>query len=104
MTRRRLRLVLSALGIALLAATTAVGEEIRATPPGTAEKKAAAAEPVRPRLAAWRDGARPPREVPPAAIVRAAKRDDVRGTARQKAAARAVRPEPVEIIWHAPGS
>ncbi len=69
-----------------------------------------AATPVPAKASAWHAGARPPSDVPPTAIVRAAERTEKEekeaGAARRKAEARTAEnpPPPVEIIWHAPGS
>jgi hypothetical protein len=105
-TRRRLRLLLPAAGLFALVATAA-GEPPAvetAPPPRPAAEKAAPADGARPRLATWRESARPPAEVPPTALVRAAKRKGTPGAARTRGGPQAARPEPVEIIWHAPGS
>lgn len=99
---RRL-LVLSALALAAVASATAGAPAAgpSAAAPGHAPVDVARAKP---RLVTWREAARPPAEVPPTAIVRAAKRDKVGGAAKRRAAGQPQRPEPVEIIWHAPGS
>ena len=74
------------------------------TRPPSERDGAGAGAPAAPSRA-WHDGARPPaEEVPPAAVVRAAKRGE-EGKARQRSGV----PEPdgtkaIEILWHAPGS
>lgn len=110
--KRRLCLVLPALGLVVLAAF-AGGAFAGDGPPAPrsdapveqrAERRGSA-DRSKPRLATWREAARPPAEVPPTAIVRAAKRDRVGGAAPGKRpAGQPAKPEPVEIIWHAPGS
>lgn len=107
MKRRR---VLAVLGLVLAAAAAGASAADRAPPAtttaaptgsGPAEERAGAGP--KPRLAAWRESARRPADVPPTALVRAARRD--RGAAeKRRAASRPAKPEPVEIVWHAPGS
>jgi hypothetical protein len=98
----RLQLVLALLAVAALAAPLVRAEEV-SSPPAPAQD--AAAVPPKPRLAAWRAGARPPSDVPPTAIVKAARKDEKPGAGPVRKAGAAADPEPsVEIIWHAPGS
>jgi len=92
----RLHLLVPVLGLALLAGPAPAP----AAEPATAAPAVARAKP---RLAAWRESARPPAEVPAAALVRAARRDKV-GAAKKRRGGATAKPEPVEILWHAPGS
>jgi translation initiation factor IF-2 len=103
------RRLLTAFGLVLAAAaaSAAVAADRAAPAPAAAPARAAPAEErgaagPTPRLAAWRDSARRPADVPPTALVRAARRDRIAG--KRRAGAQPVKPEPVEIIWHAPGS
>ncbi|HYD42021.1 MAG TPA: hypothetical protein VEB43_14420 [Anaeromyxobacter sp.] len=75
-----------------------------AAPAGAAPAEARAAAAPTPRLATWRESARRPADVPPTAIVRAARRDRAGPTAKRRAGAQPAKPEPVEIVWHASGS
>jgi len=104
-------LPLAVLGL-VLAATAAGGAAAAdrapsaspAAPAGAAPGEEQVAAGPRPRLATWREAARPPADVPATALVRAARRDRGAAAARRRAGAQSAKPEPVEIVWHAPGS
>jgi hypothetical protein len=97
---RSVGLLLPVLGLALVGGATAAVRAVAGPPPAAA---AAPAPPAKAKLTAWRAGARPPAPVPPTAIVRAAKRDRTKDPAAKRQESEKA-PEPVEIIWHAPGS
>lgn len=91
------------LALALLVAVAVAAEEV--APPALRPSAAVSTQPARARLAAWRAGARPPGQVPPTAIVRAAARGTEKDGADAPAGARESGGRPtVEILWNAPGS
>lgn len=100
----RTRLAALVLALLPLAAVHAGDAAPAPRPVATAVEKTPAGSKAKPRLAAWREGARPPAEVPPAAIVRAAKRDGASASGRRSSVRAVAKMEPVEIVWDAPNS